>query len=101
MSFGESIFDTLLPLEQPVERAIELSFVDRIVQTEHGSQRGSGRFRMESASGGRFGGGFENAGDDHGDNQITLAAGRWGEDGFQSEAPERSRRSGDVAAGGG
>src|SRR5258708_13216319 len=52
VSFGESIFDTLLPLEQPVERAIELSFVDRIVQTAHGSQRGGGRFRVESARGG-------------------------------------------------
>ena len=83
--FGESIFDALLPIEQPVEGAIELGFFDRIVQSEHGSQRGGGGFGMESAGGGQLGGGFENAGHDHGDDQITLGASGSG----RGSAPDR------------
>src|ERR1700681_218893 len=58
--FGESIFDALLPFEQPVEGAIKLGFLDCLVQPKHRSQRGGGRLWMESASGGQLGGGFEN-----------------------------------------
>jgi len=75
MSFGESIFDTLLPLEQPVERAIELSFVDRIVQTEHGSQRGGGRFRWNPRAVASLEEGSRMRATIMGDNQITLAPG--------------------------
>ena len=37
--FGKSILDALLPFEQPVERSIELDFIDCLVQPEHSRQR--------------------------------------------------------------
>jgi hypothetical protein len=94
--FGESIFDAVLPLEEPVEGVIELGLFDRIVQTEHGSQRRDGGFQTESASGGQLGGGFENAGDDHGDNQISLGATGARKDRLQAEVTKSADRSGDV-----
>src|ERR1700674_4856378 len=51
---------------------------------------------MESASGGQLGGGFENAGHDHGHGQITLGAAGASEDGLQTEAAESAQRSSDV-----
>src|ERR1700752_1456311 len=74
MSSGESIFDALLALEQPVQRVIELGFIDCLFQPEQGSQGGGGGFRMESAGRGEFGSGFENAGADHGNREITLGS---------------------------
>jgi hypothetical protein len=75
---------------------IELGFLDGGVQTEHGRQRGGGGIGMEAAGGSEFGGRFEDAGDDHGDNQIAFRATGTRQDGFQKEAAEGAESGGDV-----
>src|SRR6266850_2220924 len=97
MTFGESVFDILLAHEQPIHGVIELGFLDGGVQTEHGRQRGGGGVGMKAAGGSEFGGRFEDAGDDHGDNQIAFRATGAREDGFQKEAAESAESGGDVA----
>jgi len=52
---------------------------------------------MEAAGGGEFGGGFEDAGDDHGDDQIAFGATGAREDGLQNEAAEGAESGSDVA----
>ena len=91
----------LLPLEQPVEGVIELGFFDRLVEIEHGSQRGGGGIGMEAAGGGQLGGWFDNAGDDHGDDQIPLGAAGAEQDRLQAGAAQSAESSGDVAVGSG
>src|SRR6516225_6164522 len=49
---------------------------------------------MESSSRGQLGGGFQNAGDDHGDHQVTLGAPGAGEDGFQTSAAKSAQSRG-------
>jgi len=49
---------------------------------------------MEPPSRGQLGGGFQNAGDDHGDHQVTLGAPGAGEDGFQASAAKSAQRRG-------
>jgi len=52
---------------------------------------------MKAAGGSEFGGGFEDAGDDHSDDQVALGATGTREDGFQKEAAEGAESGGDVA----
>jgi hypothetical protein len=52
---------------------------------------------VEAASGREFGSRIENAGDDHGDDEIAIAAGNRIEDGVQTEFAERSENGSDVA----
>jgi hypothetical protein len=76
---------------------IELGFLDGGIQTEPGSQRRGGGVGMKAAGGSEFGGGFEDAGDDHGDDQVALGATGTREDGLQKEAAEGAESGGDVA----
>src|SRR5229473_1501217 len=52
---------------------------------------------MKAAGGSEFGGRLEDAGDDHGDDQIALGARGAREDGFQKEAAEGAESGGNVA----
>jgi hypothetical protein len=52
---------------------------------------------METARGSELGGGFENAGDDHGDDQIALGATGAREDGLQNKAAKGAESGSDVA----
>jgi hypothetical protein len=52
---------------------------------------------MEGGRGSEFGGGFEDAGDDHGDGQIALGATDAREDGFQKETAKGAESGSDVA----
>jgi hypothetical protein len=52
---------------------------------------------MKAARGSEFGGGFEDAGDDHGDDQIALGATGARQDGFQKEAAKGAEGSSHVA----
>src|ERR1051326_7585519 len=56
---------------------------------------------MKSAGGGQFGCGFQNARDDHGDDQISLRAWGTGEEGLQGKAAQGAERGGNVAMGSG
>lgn len=49
--------------------------------------------------GGELGAGIEDAGDDHGDDQIALAALLGGDDPLQPQPPQRAQHGGDVAVG--
>jgi hypothetical protein len=51
--------------------------------------------------GGEFGGGRENAGHDHGHDQVTLRARRTGENGLQAESAQSAENGGDMAVGSG
>src|SRR5260370_27348470 len=97
MAFGGSVFDFLLAPERPIQGVIELGFLDGGVQTEQGRQRGGGGVRMKAAGGSEFGGGFEDAGDDHDDDEMTLGATGGREDGFQKEAAEGTESGRQVA----
>src|SRR6266851_5378884 len=97
MAFGESVFDFLLAQEQPIHGVIELGFLDGGIQTEQGSQRGGSGVGMKAAGGSEFGGRFEDAGDDHGDDEVALGATGTREDGFEKEAAEGAESGGDVA----
>jgi len=52
---------------------------------------------MEAAGGCEFGARFEDAGDDHGDDQIAFGATGAREDGFQKEAAEGAKSGSHVA----
>ena len=52
---------------------------------------------METARGGEFGGGRENAGHDHGHDQVTLRARRTRENGLQAESAQSAENGGDMA----
>src|SRR5713226_5619606 len=97
MAFGESVFDFLLAQKEPIHGVIELGFLDGGIQTEHGRQRGGGGIGMKAAGSSEFGGGFEDAGDDHGDDQIAFGATGAREDGFQKEAAEGAKSGSHVA----
>jgi hypothetical protein len=101
MAFGQGVLDTPLTRQQPVHGVIELGLIDGLVQTEQGGQRGGGGVGIESARGGQFGGGFQDAGDNHGDDQIALGARGAGEEGFQAEAAQGAERGGHMAVGSG
>lgn len=51
---------------------------------------------MKSTSSGEFGGRIDDARDDHGDHEITLAARGWVEDGIESEFAKGAEDCGDV-----
>jgi len=97
MAFGESVFDFLLAQEQPIQGVIELGFLDGGIQTEQGSQRGGSGVGMKAAGGSEFGGRFEDAGDDHGDDEVALGATGTREDGFEKEAAKGTESGSDVA----
>src|SRR5258708_35204059 len=97
MAFGESVFDFLLAQEQPIQGVIELGFLDGGIQTEQGSQRGGSGVGMKAAGGSEFGGRFEDAGDDHGDDEVALGATGTREDGFEKEAAQGTERGSGVA----
>ena len=51
---------------------------------------------VKPASGRQFGSGLDDAGNDHGDNEIALAAGSWLEDGIEMEVAQAAKDSGDM-----
>src|SRR5882724_6548067 len=99
VTFGESVFDGLLPLEQPVQSAVEEGFVKGVVEAEQGSQRGGGGFLSQTARGGEFGGRLEDASDDHGDDEVALGAMGTGEDTLEAKAAKRAQHRRDMAVG--
>jgi hypothetical protein len=52
---------------------------------------------VKPASGSQFGSGLDDAGNDHGDDEIALAAGNWIEDGIQMQVAQATEYGGDMA----
>jgi hypothetical protein len=74
MLLGEPGLDGALTFMQPIERGVELVFVDLAQGQLHAQARGC-RGRIERLGGGELGGRRDDATDDHGHDQITRPVG--------------------------
>src|SRR5580658_7883206 len=74
LAFGQFLLDAGLPFQQPVHGGVKLGFVNG-VQCEQLAETAVKSIGVKAAGGGEFGGGIEDAGDDHRDDEIALTAG--------------------------
>ena len=81
---------------QPVHRCVELILVDRL-QPQDLAEGGDSALRVQGASGGQFGAGVDDAGDNHGDDEVAPATGRTSDEGMQAELLEGAEDGGDMA----
>lgn len=51
---------------------------------------------VKAASGGEFGSRFDDAGDDHGNDEIALTGGRWVKDGIEMKIAQGTENGGDM-----
>ena len=91
----QRLFDRLLALAEPVERHIELVLVDRS-EVEHVAEARRRGERIEHAGGGQFGGRRNQAGDDHGDDQIAAAMTGRPKHAIETDAAQCAQHSRDV-----
>ena len=98
MTFRQRGFDRRLPRPEPVQRCLEVVFADA-VQPQSLAQAGVASGRVERPRGGQLGGGFEDAGGDHRQHQIALAAALAIEQPRQPQAFDGAEDGGDVAMG--
>ena len=98
MALCQALFDTPLAPHQPVHRLVQLVLVD-CTQLQDLAQGGDCALRVQGAGSGQFGAGVDDAGDDHGDDQIAQAAGGTSDEGMQVELLEGAEDGGDVAVG--
>ena len=96
MAPRQAQFDALLASQQPAHSRVQLILVD-CAEREHVAEGGDGAFRVQAASGGQFGARVDDPGDDHGDDQITLAGGGTGDEGMEAEIPEGAEDGSDMA----
>ena len=96
MAPRQALFDTPLAPYQPVHRCVELILVDRL-QLQDLAEGGDRALRVQGASGGQFGAGVDDAGDNHGDDEIAPATGRTSDEGMQAELLEGAEDGGDMA----
>jgi hypothetical protein len=85
-----------LPRQQPIHGGIEFIF-GRGIEMEDFGEGAAESIGVKGASGGEFGGWFENAGNDHGQDQIARMAGMWIDEGVEMQTLESAEDSGDVA----
>ncbi len=96
MTLGQALFDTALAAHQPVHRLVQLVFV-HFAEVKDVAEGGHGALGMKGAGGGELGAGVDDAGDDHGGDHLTQAAGASGEEGVEIELFEGAEDGGDVA----
>ena len=96
MALCQALLDALLASQQPVHRLVQLILIDR-AEAQRGAEGGDGAFGSEGTSGGQLGASVDDAGDDHGQDQIARAAGGTGDEGMQAELLEEAEDGGDVA----
>jgi len=77
---------------------IEFGLIGR-VYLEQLAETAVERVGVKSASGGEFGGRVEDAGDDHGEDEIALTAGNRVEDGIELEVAQTAEDGGGVTVG--
>jgi hypothetical protein len=73
-TFGQFTLDTRLARQQPVHGGVEFGFVGGI-EGKQFAETAVESVGMQAAGGGEFGGRTENAGGNHGDDEIALPAG--------------------------
>ena len=98
MAPRQALFDTPLAPYQPVHRCVEFILVDGL-QPQDLAEGGDSALRVQGASGGQFGAGVDDAGDNHGDDEIAPATGRTSDEGMQAELLEGAEDGGDMAVG--
>ena len=64
------------------------------------AEGGDRAFGVQAAGGGEFGASVDDAGDDHGDDEVTLTGGGTSDEGMEGELAEEPEDGGDVAVGG-
>src|SRR6516165_417791 len=80
----------------PVHSLVEFSLVGRI-QLQHLAQTVMQSVGMQSTRGRQLGGRLEDAGHNHGDDQIALSTGARIEEGVELELAQRAENRGDMA----
>ena len=98
MAPRQALFDPPLAPYQPVHRFVEFILVDGL-QPQDLAEGGDSALRVQGASGGQFGAGVDDAGDNHGDDEIAPATGRTSDEGMQAELLEGAEDGGDMAVG--
>ena len=91
---GQLFLDPLLSFPQPVHCRIQFIFRG-LTHPQFLGQRGA----VPLPGGGQLGTGIEQAFDDHGQHQITLAAALGGNHGIQAELAQGQEESFDMAVG--
>ena len=95
MAFGEFLLDAGLSREQPVHGLVELGFIGGI-DPEQLAETGVESGGVKAASGGEFGSRVEDSSDDHGQDEIAVAAGNRVEDGIELQVAQAAENSGGV-----
>ena len=98
MALGQALFDAVLASQQPVHGGVQLILVDG-TQRQQVAEGGDGAFGVQAAGGGEFGASVDDAGDDHGDDEVTLTGGGTSDEGMEGELAEEPEDGGDVAVG--
>jgi len=88
----------VLASQQPVHGGVQVILVDG-VQLQQVAEGGDGAFRVQTAGGGELGACVDDAGDDHGDDEVALAGGGTSDEGVEAELVEGTEDGGDVTMG--
>jgi len=98
LAFSQFLLDARLLWRQPIHGLVEFGLADGI-HMEQLAETAVERVGAKTASGGEFRCGVEDSGDDHGDDQIALAAGSGVEDGIELEVAHTAEDGGGVPVG--
>jgi hypothetical protein len=96
MLLGQSFFDAFLQRQQPVHGGIEFIFGRGIEMEEFGEGAAEG-IGVQGTSGGEFGGWFQDAGNDHGQNQVAMTTGLFIDERVEMQTLQSTEDGGDVA----
>ena len=96
MLAGERLLDHLLALAEPVDGGIEFILVDRPKAENVAEAQGRGR-RIEHASRGQLRGRRDQAGHDHGDDEIAGAVAGGAKNAVEADVAQRAEHGGDMA----
>src|SRR4029450_7768629 len=92
----EGALDGGVGLQQPIERGVELVFIDR-ADAEHLAEARGGGCRRERAGGGELGGGFEDAPAQQREYEIAAAVAVGAEHTVEADSAGRAEGRGDMA----
>jgi hypothetical protein len=96
MAFGQGLLDARLLREEPVHRLVKLDFIGG-VQVEDLTETVVEGIAVKATSGSEFGSGLDDAGNDHGDDEIALSAWSGIEDVIQVKVTQTTQDGGNMA----
>jgi hypothetical protein len=96
MLAGERLLDRRLALAEPIDGSIEFILIDRS-KPENVAEAGCRGGRIEHAGGGELGGRRNQAGHDHGDDEIAGAVTGGTENAIKADVAQRAEHRGDMA----